>query len=128
MKIDCKIVATREDDYCDLERWEITVDGELVGSAVVQNFFSKEDDGVYISRLDIYDEYQNHGYGTELLKTISNYYRNCLDCGLCNVYICPDNEDARRLYERLGEKAENYPECYGYLDCGLGVYDMTWCG
>lgn len=126
-KIEIKIVSRADDDYGTYDYWCIYVDGEAVGSASVQNYDTKEDDGIYISRIDVFDGYRNHGYGTMLLKAIDKHYNDEVEYGTCRKFLCPDNEDSARLYERLGEKASNYPDIYDYCDNGYGVYEITNC-
>lgn len=119
-KIICKITNISNGEFGTIEAWNIFKDGKEVGFASVQNWETKEEDGVYVERIDVYDGFRGKGYGTALLEAIDEYYDY-------DIYICPDNERAAKLYERLGEKLEYYPEPYCYLDCGLGVYDITHC-
>lgn len=42
-----------------------------------------------------------------------------------SIVLAPDNEDAKRLYQRLGEECNRIPGCdheFGYFDQGYGVY------
>lgn len=54
--------------------------------------------GKMISRLCIYEPYQNIGYGTEIVKMlIKDYGCNCL-------WVNADNERAIHVYEKCGFK------------------------
>lgn len=119
-KIVCKITDISNGEFGTIEAWHIFKDGKEVGFASVQNWETKEEDGVYVERIDVYDGFRGKGYGTALLEAIDDHYD-------CDIYICPDNERAAKLYERLGEKTGCYPEFYGYYDCGFGIYDITHC-
>ena len=49
-----------------------------------------------ISRLTIFEPYQNIGYGTEVVKMLKNKY-GC-DC----LWVTADNEHAMHVYEKCG--------------------------
>jgi GNAT superfamily N-acetyltransferase len=93
-----------------------TENGEEIGWATIfKGEDDQEDDGsVLIERLDVDESYRNHGIGTALINAIRNDYDD--------IIIVPDNEDAARLYERLGEPSTK--DYAGYLDEGFGVYDL----
>jgi ribosomal protein S18 acetylase RimI-like enzyme len=65
-------------------------------------------------------EYRNQGIGTKVLNTLVK------EVGA--YYLTPDNADATRLYERLGEKLEEDSKEYndfGFaVDMGFGVYQI----
>ena len=84
-----------------------------VGSASVILY---DDGDAYIERIDVDDGYRNRGYGTAMLKQLAAEYGN--------VYLAPDNEDARRLYARLGDDVTSVG-AWGYVDQGFGVYAIT---
>ena len=72
----------------------------------------------YIQRIDVDEGFRGQGIGTAAIRGIAQEYRA--------VYLCPDNEDAARLYGRLGEKLDACPlECLYYLDQGYGVYEVA---
>lgn len=75
------------------------------------------DDGdtAVIDRIDIDTQYRNQGFGTRFIKDIANKY--------FETYIVPDNENARRLYARLGDDS-NIRSPYDYLDQGYGVFKI----
>lgn len=62
----------------------------------------------------VYDEYRNKGIGTQALEELSSEF--------CGIVVAPDNENARRLYERLGR--EWIHEDADYIDQGFGVYEI----
>ena len=115
-----KITDISNEDFGTVDTWCVFEDGKEVGFAMVQNWDTKEEDGIYIERIDVYDGFRGNGYGTALLKAIDAYYD-------CEKYLCPDNEKSAALYERLGIKSESYPEIYDYSECGFGVYEISGC-
>lgn len=97
-----------EDTY-EAISYEITLDGTVIGWATV---YDGEDGTSYVERIDIEEAHRNHGYGTEALNALSDIFGE--------IIIAPDNEDAQRLYDRLGR--EYTGEIADYLDQGYGVY------
>lgn len=82
--------------------------GQVIGSATVK----EDDDKAYLTSIDIDDGFRNNGYGTIVTRTLSEMFDG--------LYVAPDNEDANRLFWRIGwgipwEKA-------AHLDQGYGVY------
>ena len=72
----------------------------------------------YIQRIDVDEGFRGQGIGTAAIRGIAQEYRA--------VYLCPDNEDAARLYARIGEQLGACPlECLYYLDQGYGVYEVA---
>lgn len=77
-------------------------------------------DSTYVERIDVEDDYQNMGFGTRILKQLADEYGD--------VYVAPDNEDAKRLYERIGYDkvgSRAYNESYYAVDEGYGVYSIS---
>lgn len=70
----------------------------------------------YIERVDVDDGYRNRGYGTAMLKQLAARYGA--------VYLAPDNDDARRLYARLGDDVTARGS-WGYVNQGFGVYAIA---
>ena len=57
--------------------------------------------GKMLSRLVIYEPYQNKGYGTEIVKTLKDRYGcNCL-------WVNADNDRAIHVYEKCGFRKIN---------------------
>lgn len=108
-----QIILTNEyeDDGYTVATYDITDEnGSTVGEATIKN----SDDGAYVERIDINEAYQNLGHGTAALKAISRKYDG--------VTVAPDNEDAKRLYDRIGSVSRY--EYADYIDQGYGVYDI----
>ncbi len=60
-----------------------------------------------IERIDTAEGYRGKGYGTEMLQWAGSITDS--------VYIVPDNADAARLYDRLGDEADaEWVPDYGY--------------
>ena len=93
--------------------------GYIENEVVVTAFLNEYEDYLLIDRLDTEEEYQNKGYGTQILKEIQKDFNT--------VYIVPDNKDAARLYERIGRSVVDKPiydkELYA-LDNGFGVFEL----
>lgn len=83
------IAYKRNEMYRELELF----DGDVkIGEAEV------DIDGKMLSRLTIYEPYQNKGYGTAIVKTlIKDYGINCL-------WVNADNDKAIHVYEKCGFK------------------------
>lgn len=105
------IIETRrsmEDTY-EAIGYDIVLDGATIGWASV---IDGEGSPAYVERIDIEEAHRNHGHGSEALNALSDLYGG--------IIIAPDNEDAQRLYDRLGR--EYTGEVADYLDQGYGVY------
>lgn len=71
---------------------ELFSDGIKIGEAEI------DINGKMLSRLTIYEPYQNKGYGTKVVKwLIEEYGINCL-------WVNADNEKAIHVYEKCGFK------------------------
>ena len=90
---------------------KFVVDGQEVGNAYLM-VYDEDEDQAYVESIDIYEEHQSKGYGTEALKHLVSDYSD-------GIYLAPTNEDNQRLYNRLGEEMTgDVPE----VDQGFGVY------
>lgn len=78
---------------------DIMLDDVKIGYIQVSEM--TKEDIIYINTIDINAEYRNKGFGTQILKNFSG------------AYICADNENAERLYKRIGEEIDykHCPEC-----------------
>ena len=104
-----KTNITEEDSYTNIE-FVMKLDGEEIGWASVM------DDGkAYVERIDIAEDHRNCGYGTEFINYLSREFGS--------VFLAPDNEDAQRLYDRLGYDVTGKDE-WSYVDQGYGVYEI----
>lgn len=98
-----------EDSYTNIE-YVMKLDGEEIGWSSVM------DDGkAYVERIDIAEDHRNCGYGTEFINYLSREFGS--------VFLAPDNEDAQRLYDRLGYDVTEKDE-WSYVDQGYGVYEI----
>ena len=52
--------------------------------------------GKMLARLNIYEPYQNKGYGTTIVKELTEEY------GLTNLWVEADNKRAIHVYEKCG--------------------------
>lgn len=90
------------------------------GTAIAAASLLIDDKSTYVERLDVDDKYQNMGFGTRILQQLADEYGD--------VYVAPDNEDAKRLYERIGYDevgSRAYNESYYAVDEGYGVYSIS---
>ena len=107
----------RETDYYDedesgdeqallYETYNLSVmlGGKKIGYGYLYLFYDEDGDVsvAYVKDININEEYRNHGYGTSVLQQLSEKYGE--------IYICPDNPDAERLYDRLGSRVSSPPE------------------
>lgn len=56
--------------------------------------------GKMLSRLSIFEPYQNKGYGTKIVKQLTEQY------GLNCLWVNADNERAIHVYEKCGYKIQ----------------------
>lgn len=110
-----------DSEVCDYHSFDIYADGQKVGSIEIIDCFNEENDICYVERIDIDEEYRGQGIGTEVLK--NTLYS---DFGYYTTIVAPDNEDAQRLYERIGREYNCTNEGYdfSYNDQGYGVYEI----
>ena len=113
----------QENEVYDYHCYDIIAGGETVGTVdLIDRLCEDEDDNdiCYIERIDVYEQYRNRGIGTEVLT--SSLY----DSGYRTVIVAPDNEDAKRLYERIGQEYtyNGAGVDFGYNDQGYGVYSI----
>ena len=82
----------------------VMLDGKKIGYGYLYLFYDEDGDlsVAYVKDINIDEAYRNHGYGTSVLRQLSDKYDG--------IYICPDNPDAERLYDRLGRQVSSPPE------------------
>lgn len=90
----------------------IILNGKQVGAVGINIY----DDFTLIERLDVDEEYRNKGIGSKIITDIASEFDT--------TYIVPDNENAKRLYERLGDEVTD-DDVVEYLDDGYGVYEIN---
>ena len=89
----------------------IMLDGKEVGTIGMV----ADENEPYLERIDIGEKYRNKGIGTDALRLVAEKYGEFL--------IAPDNEDAKRLYERYGNESNS--DNAAYIDQGYGVYSIS---
>ena len=82
----------------------IILQGQKIGYVNLGLFYDEDDDVsiAYVKDIKIDEAYRNNGYGTFILKELSDKYNGIL--------ICPENSDAERLYNRIGERVSSPPD------------------
>lgn len=83
------IIYKKNEMYRELE---LFVGNTKIGEAEI------DIDGKMLSRLSIYEPYQNKGYGTEIVQML------CRDYGLTCLWVNADNDRAIHVYEKCGFK------------------------
>lgn len=106
-----KLVNIEEEDDYNNYVFDILADGQTVGRAIV-TASDEDDDHAYCELIAVDEEFRNQGIGTEALYELSSKWYG--------IEIAPDNEDAKRLYERLGYESDW--DDADYVDQGFGVY------
>lgn len=117
------------DDYFTNDKWEdeppdyhgynILLNGKRVGTTEIIDCYNDYNDICYVERIDINEEYRGRGIGTTVL---TKEFRNE---GYRDVVVAPDNKNAQRLYQRIGEETNFVGGCdvdFGDLDQGYGVF------
>lgn len=115
-KVELKEVKRYENEGCcigEIVNYIILAGETQVGEIRV---FELESGYTHCDSILVYETYRNQGLGTEALEILAEMYEN--------YSITPDNEDAQRLYERLGSEDLSNPEAY-YTDQGYGVYEIS---
>lgn len=108
--VSIKVTHTYEEDSYTNILIDIYNDSTKIGDCSLM----VDENSAYCERIDIDEEYRNHGYGTEALYKLSSEYDG--------VVVAPDNEDAKRLYERIGREYDG--DDADYIDQGFGVYKI----
>ena len=97
--------------------FDVVVDNNVVGEG--RMIAPDDEKGIYyLERLDIDKPYRNKGYGTKTLEQLRGEYGD--------YYFAPDNEDAKRLYDRVANvlTSSEYDEFGFAVDQGFGVYKL----
>ena len=103
---DMTVTGTQYEDDYRYVREALNAGGRKIGYAGLL----VDENEVYLERIDVEEDERNKGYGTEFLRKIAEKYGE--------FYTAPDNEDAKRLYERLGTEVYDHD----MYDQGYGVY------
>lgn len=120
-------------NYADIENYvtyEILLDGCRVGTMDFSEFLTEEQvdmldvpyhqrdqylEWTHCESIMIDPAYRNRGIGTAALEEMTEKYGR--------YTITPNNDDARRLYERIGTDSLSWDDAY-YTDQGYGVYEI----
>ena len=89
----------------------VEIEGKVIGyGSIIGNGMT------YVEALEIKEEYRNQRYGTMALNELVKIYGE--------ICIAPDNEKAKRLYEKIADPMkETYYDKFGFaIDQGYGVY------
>ncbi len=89
------------------------------GDHVTAVVLELDDDCGYVERIDVDEGYRGRGIGTAAIADIKQDF--------WKLYFAPDNENAARLYARIGEPVEGVwvgNLDISYLDQGYGVYEV----
>lgn len=89
---------------------DIFVGDEQVGKAHIMD--NPDIDEKYLENIDIYEEYQNKGYGTQAIQMLAKKYNY--------IYFAPTDENNRRLYERIAQEEPAHMD--HDVDQGFGIY------
>lgn len=95
--------------------FDIIVDGQVVGAGEM-NEAGDDGDFNYLERIDIDEQYRGKGYGTKALYQLSDIYGT--------YYLAADNENAKRLYDRIAYEMDQATyDAWGFaIDQGFGVH------
>ena len=105
-----RISTSEEESYTSIE-YVMLSDGQEIGWASVQ----ADSASAYCERIDIDEAWRNQGHGTAFLKALSDEHGS--------IFVAPDNEDAQRLYDRLGWDVSGKGDWWA-VDQGYGVYEI----
>ena len=105
-----------DSDGNEFVRLVATIDQTEVANATL--YLNFHDDLNFLERIDVAAGYQGQGIGSMILKSLSSEYGE--------FFLAPDNEDAARLYDRLGfELSESDYSEFGFAyDDGFGIFTI----
>lgn len=90
---------------------DIFVDDVQVGKAhLIDN---PNIDEKYLENVDIFEEYQNKGYGTQAIRMLAKQYGY--------IYFAPTDANNKRLYERIAKIEPSHMD-HEAIDQGFGIY------
>lgn len=105
-------IKTQKEDTTIYEVYDLLLGDTVIGEASI----TYDDDFAYIDRIDVWEAYRNQGHGTAFLSLLSDEHSDI------DTVLAPDNEDAQRLYDRIGVEVTQRREAYEHVDQGYGVY------
>ena len=77
--------------------FDILLDGEVIGSAEIKY------PDMTLNNFNILPQYQGKGYGQKVIKQFID------DFGITNLWVAPDNEIAKHIYEKSGFTVDDNP-------------------
>lgn len=92
--------------------FDIEVGGKVIGGGSM----IEDEDSCYLERIDIDEEHRGQGHGTQALYLLRDIYGT--------YYLAADNEDAKRLYDRIADEMDSAEyDRWGFaIDQGFGVH------
>lgn len=79
------------------KEFDILVNGEVIGSAEIKY------PDMTLNNFHIFPQYQGKGYGQKAIKKFID------DFGITNLWVSPDNEIAKHIYEKSGFAIDDKP-------------------
>lgn len=103
-----KVIIRQSDESI---QYGMEENGEIIATASVL----LGEDGAYCEAIEVEENHRNNGIGTAFLKALADEHDS--------IVVAPDNEDAQRLYDRLGYDITDKGDWY-IVDQGFGVYEI----
>ena len=79
------------------KEFDILLDGKVIGSAEIKY------PDMTLNNFNIHPQYQGKGYGQEAIKQFVD------DFGVTNLWVSPENETAKHIYEKNGFVVDDKP-------------------
>lgn len=97
--------------------FDIIESGKIVGGITFEQA-GEENTHNYLERIDIDEQYRGHSIGTSALYAVKEMFGPFI--------LSADNEDAARLYDRIGSPMKQHDyDSYGFaIDNGYGVFEI----
>ena len=84
----------------------------------MQFFEGYDEDGEldfgFVLSFEVFEEFRNKGYGTQILKMLAQKYGK--------IYLCPTDENNERLYARIGEEID-FAKCPEMIQSNFDTYE-----
>ena len=79
------------------KEFDILLDGEVIGYAEIKY------PSMTLNNFFIYPQHRRNGYGQEAIKQFVENF------GVTNLWVSPDNETAKHIYEKNGFRVDDTP-------------------
>ena len=79
------------------KEFDILLDGDIIGAAEIKY------PAMTLNNFYIYPQHRGKGYGQKAIKKFID------DFGITNLWVSPDNEIAKHIYEKSGFAIDNKP-------------------